>query len=374
MYLQKINLVNFRNYGKQEIAFHPELNIFYGANAQGKTNLLEAIYYLAVTRSFRTSQDAELIKRGEQYFFLRGRFARKKSDSVVQVEIGYRGSQRIQVKLNGVPAKRIEVANLLPVVVFSPEDLLLIKEGPGRRRRFINLEGSRLRKVYYRDLKEYQRALMQRNRLLKENKGLEVKEELFEPWNKVLCNYGSRIIRQRLSLLKSLEREAIPFFQYLTSQKEELSLRYISSFPLPPEDGKMEEHFLKSLQGRYGEERRRGYTLVGPHLDDFEILINGAEAQKYASQGQQRSAVLALKMAEVKLFNAYYGESPLVLLDDVFSELDGERKRHLLQHLEQMEAQVFITGVELPRYFKGETKIFQVNEGMISNEGNWGDH
>ena len=374
MYLQKINLVNFRNYGKQEIAFHPELNIFYGANAQGKTNLLEAIYYLAVTRSFRTSQDAELIKRGEQYFFIRGRFARKKSDSVVQVEIGYRGSQRIQVKLNGVPAKRIEVANLLPVVVFSPEDLLLIKEGPGRRRRFINLEGSRLRKVYYRDLKEYQRALMQRNRLLKENKGLEVKEELFEPWNKVLCNYGSRIIRQRLSLLKSLEREAIPFFQYLTSQKEELSLRYISSFPLPPEDGKMEEHFLKSLQGRYGEERRRGYTLVGPHLDDFEILINGAEAQKYASQGQQRSAVLALKMAEVKLFNAYYGESPLVLLDDVFSELDGERKRHLLQHLEQMEAQVFITGVELPRYFKGEAKIFQVNEGMISNEGNWGDH
>ena len=180
------------------------------------------------------------------------------------MEIGYRGSQRIQVKLNGVPAKRIEVANLLPVVVFSPEDLLLIKEGPGRRRRFINLEGSRLRKVYYRDLKEYQRALMQRNRLLKENKGLEVKEELFEPWNKVLCNYGSRIIRQRLSLLKSLEREAIPFFQYLTSQKEELSLRYISSFPLPPEDGKMEEHFLKSLQGRYGEERRRGIPWSAP--------------------------------------------------------------------------------------------------------------
>lgn len=376
MYLRKIFLKHFRNCSEQEICFSPGINVFEGKNAQGKTNLLEAIYCLSVSRSFRTNQEAELVRWEEHFFFLKGVFEQERESSTV--ELGFRLPNQFQLKVRGASIKRADYIHRFPVVIFSPDDLLLIKEGPTVRRRFMNLEGSRLKPLYYAQLKDFQRVLRQRNRILKNSDHHDVPPDLLEPWNRALVDLGSRIIRQRISLLRALESASRLFFKALTASSEEMSLEYISSVDFQGDLERLENHFLTRLEECRRDEIKKGYTLLGPHLDDFRFKINGREVKRFASQGQQRTASLALKMGEVELFQASGREKAVVLLDDVFSELDRSRRRQLLDFLLDREGQAFITTalplgelVDVPR---NSLQIFYVDKGKINIAGTGNGH
>jgi DNA replication and repair protein RecF len=366
--LESISLTNFRNYDGQEILFHPRFNFFEGLNGQGKTNLLEAIYYLAVAHSFRTGQDHEIVNWNEEYFFLKGVFTQEKGRSLV--EIGYQQPPGLKIKVDGKAIRRSEYIHRHPVIIFSPDDLRLVKEGPSVRRRFMNLEGSRLKPRYYRQLKEYHRVLQQRNRLLKDMKNAAVNQALFEPWDHALVALGGDLIRQRLSLLQTLEKQACFFYRQLSASAGTLSLRYLATVEVGNDPALIERSFSDRLKKTRSVESKRGCTMIGPHLDDFALLVDGYDAKKFGSQGQQRAAALALKMGEVNLFRVSTKETPVVLLDDVFSEFDLERRKQLLQFILDGEGQSFITSStpieQLVRGLNGGKKIFFVHKGKIT--------
>ncbi len=369
-YLEDLTIRGFRNYRQQQLQFHPRLNIFVGENAQGKTNLLESIYYLSVNRSFRTNRDQELIHWDDNVFFLKGIFNKNGFQHSAQASYSQRGQLKIVVNNNHV--NRYDNLQFFPVVVFSPDDLQIIREGPSVRRRFINLETSRLDPLYFKDLKAYQRVLLQRNHLLKEKQNHRKINEFLEPWDQALVSLGSSIIRARIAMIDLLEKEADLFFDLLTDSRERLSLEYISTVDHTPDPAVTISNFQQALMKKRNQEIRRGTTAIGPHLDDIKISINGHDTRRYSSQGQKRTAALALKMAEVYLFEKRNSDCPIILLDDVFSELDNERKQHLLDFLKDNAGQCFISsavdlgnlGDNLHRGYKK----FSVCQGSINDE------
>lgn len=362
-----MKLVDFRNYLRQELTFHPQINIFGGLNAQGKTNLLEAVYYLTVSRSFRTNQEPDLPHFGSDSFSLKGSL--KKKEERCEIELYYRVSQPLRIKVNSKPIPRSEYIYRHPVVIFTPDDLLLVKEGPARRRRFLDTEGSRLKPLYYRRLRDYYRALLQRNRVLKEKRsGRFADYSLMEPWDEALVKLGGTIVRERIKLLRALQTQSQSHFCSLSGEQESLSLRYLSTINFAEEPHLIEKAFQEQLRENYSAELRKGATMTGPHLDDFAVTINGCDARKFASQGQQRSVVLALKIGEVDLFKKA-GEETILLLDDILSEFDEKRCNHLLQFLSEREGQSFITTAS-PQWAGGScwprrSKIYSVHGGKI---------
>jgi DNA replication and repair protein RecF len=369
-YIDSLQLKGFRNYRQLKVNFHPRLNLVVGNNAQGKTSLLEAIYYLSVTRSFRTGKDHELANREDGYFFLKGRFI--KDDFKNDIQVSYRSKGQLKVVINNNSANRYDHLQQFPVVVFSPDDLNLIREGPSTRRRFLNLEASRLSPVYFKELRAYQRALLQRNHLLKNNRNSGNIDNLLEPWNKALADLGSSIIHFRVELIQSLEKETRQFFNLMTSAREQLSLDYISSIDFSEGLQETKRNFIKLLAAKKDQELKKGSTAVGPHLDDLKISINNYDTRYYSSQGQKRTATLALKMAEVILFGQKHNESPIILLDDVFSEFDSDRKRHLLEFLNLKAGQCFITTAadsgSLSDFLQCDYKVLTVHQGSVRIE------
>lgn len=369
-YLDNLLIRGFRNYRQQQLQFNPRLNIVIGKNAQGKTNLLESIYYLSVNRSFRTNRDQDLANWDDNFFFVKGVFIKDGFEHTAQAS--YREKDHLKVLINNNPANRYDHLQLFPVVVFSPDDLQIIREGPSIRRRFINLEASRLDPVYFKDLKAYQRVLLQRNHLLKEKQHHGKKNELLEPWDQSLTSLGSSIIQARLEIKDALEKEAHQFFAIMTDSQEKLSLDYISTVEYSTDPIETKYIFLKALLAKRDQEIKRGITVLGPHLDDLRISINGYDTRYYSSQAQKRTAALALKMAEVNLFKKQNCDCPIILLDDVFSELDNHRKEHLLSFLKNTSGQCFITTAvdfnSLGENLHGEKKIFSVYQGSIADE------
>lgn len=369
-YLDNLLIRGFRNYRQQQLQFNPRLNIVIGKNAQGKTNLLESIYYLSVNRSFRTNRDQDLANWDDNFFFVKGVFFKDGFEHTAQAS--YREKDQLKVVINNNPANRYDHLQLFPVVVFSPDDLQIIREGPSIRRRFINLEASRLDPVYFKDLKAYQRVLLQRNHLLKEKHHPGKINELLEPWDQSLTSLGSSIIQTRLEIIDALEKEAHQFFAIMTDSQEKLSLDYISTVEYSTDPIETKYIFLKALLAKRDQEIKRGITLLGPHLDDLRISINGYDTRYYSSQAQKRTAALALKMAEVNLFKKQNCDCPIILLDDVFSELDNYRKEHLLSFLKNTSGQCFITTAvdfhSLGDKLHGEKKIFSVYQGSIADE------
>lgn len=292
----------FRNYRHQQLNLNPRLNIVIGENGQGKTNILESIYFLSVTRSFRTNRDQELANWEDTSFFLKGSFIKDQFKSDVQ--ISYSRNNPLKVKINEDEIERYAHLQEFPVVVFSPDDLLLIREGPSIRRRFLNLEASRLSPVYFKELRAYQRVLKQRNHLLKSFYGKQGKKtnDLLEPWDQALIELGSKIIHSRVKIINILEQEAEKFFTLMTTSKERISLEYATTVNYSEDTSETEKVFRQDLLRKREIELKKGLTAVGPHLDDLKIMINGYETRKYSSQGQKRTAALALKMAEVSLF------------------------------------------------------------------------
>lgn len=369
-YIEDLMIRGFRNYRREQLQFHPRLNILVGDNAQGKTNLLEAIYYLSVNRSFRTNRDQELAHWDDSVFFLKGHFI--KDGFKHSAQAGYSQGGQLKIIIDHNPVNRYDYLQLFPVVVFSPDDLQIIREGPSVRRRFINLEASRLNPIYFKDLKAYQRVLLQRNHLLKEKQNHRRLNELLEPWDQSLVSLGSRIIRTRIEIIDLLEKEADLFFGLLTNSREKISLEYTSTVNHSQDSAATENNFRLALIKKRDQEVKRGTTAIGPHLDDIKIAINGYDTRRYSSQGQKRTAALALKMAEVSLFEKRNSDCPIILLDDVFSELDNDRKQLLLDFLNDNTGQCFISsavdldnlGDNLHRGYK----YFSVFRGSIQDE------
>ncbi|NLY90551.1 MAG: DNA replication/repair protein RecF [Firmicutes bacterium] len=370
MYLEKIKIINFRNYATAEVELSPHLNILWGKNGQGKTNFLEAIAFLTLGRSFRTRRDEDLIKESAEGFYLKGEF--QGEDEGLTLEVG-NGRNRVVVKVNGVPYKsKRELFGRVRTVIFTPDDLQIVKGGPEKRREFLDLYLAQAYPGYREVYLLFYRALYQRNALLKRFKEGARDLNQLEVWTDRLVETGSRVILYRRQALAEISQWLNHYHQVMSNEQETLRCLYKGNDD-PAAELDLEAikaGFGRALRQKNGVELRYGYTLVGPHRDDLQILLNDRwELRVYGSQGQQRTAALALKLAMVDLIAKTQGTAPLLLLDDVFSEFDSERKQELLQLL-TAGAQTVISTTELKieHAFGGPRKTFLVEGGVISNE------
>ncbi|MGI6157235.1 MAG: DNA replication/repair protein RecF [Saccharofermentanales bacterium] len=357
MRLCSVDLTNFRNYDRLQLAFPEGTHILYGANAQGKTNLLEAIHLCASLRSHRTNRDEELVRHDADFYRTDVAFKTDRGlDETLSVEYRLPASRgdspsRI-IRYNGLLIDRLaDMMGLFHAILFAPEDLQIVKGGPVERRRFINHLISRTDRVYFRDLQDYGRIIGQRNRLLKrlKNDGAPGRDlapmaatEL-DVWDETLAQAASTLLEKRLAFVETLSENAALSLHHLTASRETLDIAY-KGFPGLEDDmdrPAIYDAFLGRLRRSREDDIFRGNTSTGPHRDDLLISLNGVDARLYASQGQQRSIVLALKIAELILLREISGEKPILLLDDVMSELDQSRRARLLEVI--AGHQVFIT-------------------------------
>ncbi len=365
MYIEKILIKNFRNLYEVFLELNKNLNILVGPNGQGKTNFLETIYFLGTAESHRTNSDYELINWDSSQALIQ--LMLKKRERNIKITCELMGSnKKIEVN-NNILSKVSDLLGNLNVVLFSPEDLKLIKGGPAHRRKFINIEVSQVSNYYYRLLMKYNHVVKQRNNLLKEIK-IRKNKDVLEIWNEQLVILGSKIIKKRLEVLKKIKILARLKQRQLTGGNENLSISYESSLEGDIVSGDIPLIFENNLANNIGEEIKRGYTLFGPHRDDIIFKINNIDLRKYGSQGQQRTTALALKMAELEFMKSETGEYPVLLLDDVFSELDKNRRAALLAIIQE-KIQTFITTTDINDL--GDIKIlshniFQVNNGEIT--------
>ena len=341
MKILEFSYQNFRNL--QDGKFHPQkgVNIIYGQNAQGKTNLLEAMWLFTGGRSFRGAKDAELpcMDSDKKEFSLHLRFfgGEREQTADLLLENGRR-----TVSLNGVKRKGSGclVGNFC-AVIFSPEHLSLIKSGPILRRNFLDCALCQIKPLYSQMLYRYQHTLQQRNSLLKDIPRHRELLDTIDIWDEKLAYYGSEIMRERMEYAKRMTAAAQKIYRDISGGKEEIGISYVDSLLKNGSETDLQENLFASLQRRREEAISCGFTLSGPHRDDLDILINGNSARAFGSQGQQRSAVLALKFAEASVLSEALREAPILFLDDVMSELDSARQEYLLNHLE--EYQVFVT-------------------------------
>lgn len=338
MYIESIELSNYRNYSNVKVEFGKNTNILYGDNAQGKTNILESIYMAATTKSHRkNTQDKDIIKIGEDESHIR-LFVNKK-DISHKIDMHLRKSKNKGVAINGIPIRRAtELYGLLNVIFFSPEDLTIIKNGPAERRRFMDLELCQISRLYYQNLASYNRILNQRNKLLKQiyhNRSL---MDTLDVWNMQLVDYGSRIIKERRNFIDMMNEIIGEIHSHLTSGKEKLEIVYECNVD--------EDKFNETLQEKTEMDIRYSSTQSGPHRDDISFLINGIDARKYGSQGQQRTVALSLKMAEIKLVKRIINDNPILLLDDVMSELDTNRRDALIEEIKDIQTIITCTGYD----------------------------
>lgn len=366
MKVKRLVLKNFRNYDDLTWNPHPCLNIVSGDNAQGKTNLLEAVFFCTAGRSFRTSRERDMVNWNEDSSLARAQL--EKEDSLLEISVSLNKNGGSTFFLNGKKQIRSKIFQPCMSVSFTPLDLELIRGSPSERRKWIDFELGPYDFQYLYNLEKYERVLSQRNNLLKNYHGSRARlAEMMEPWNKQLFAYGSKIISSRINLLKSIFPHLKEAFYVLTSGKEEFSFNYLSSLPLEkgigPED--LARVFEETARKKFHEEMARQQTLVGPHRDDILFFINRNDARKFGSRGQQRSVVLALKISLIRLFYREYGEYPILLMDDVLHELDSQRRTGL-DSLLNGEGQVFITSNRsLGGLFKGQSGKYRVERGKI---------
>lgn len=339
------------------------VNVIVGENAQGKTNLLEALWLFTGGKSFRGAKDSELVAFGAEQSRLTMDFHAAGREQQAEITV----KTRRTAVLNGISqGAASRLAGNFCGVVFSPAHLSLVKGGPQERRRFMDAAYCQLRPAYVKTLTEYNRILTQRNALCKANNAGEAAEELLELWDRQLTQTGCRIIHARQRYLHELTTVARQIYQGLSGGKEEFDIRYVSSLVCQNEETAQEiaEKLYAALRAHHREDMATGFTTVGPHRDDMEVLINGRPARNFGSQGQQRSAVLALKLAEASLLEKVTGEKPIALLDDVMSELDASRQDYILNHISDW--QVFITCCEpTPLLQLRQGKQFTMKQGQL---------
>lgn len=365
MRIVSLKMENFRNYQSLELGLNPKLNIFIGENASGKTNLLESVYYAGVGKSFKTSKDKELIRWGEKNAYLKLEIEKKFRTNSIEILIDDKGQKRILI--NKIPITKIgELIGFLKVVLFSPEEMKFIKEIPLERRRFMDISLSQQKKTYYYNLVQYNKILGQRNKLLKDYYGSKGLDNMLEIWDNELAKKAVIIAEEREKFLTELEVIADEKMRQLTFDKEGIKLNYETKINVNSDNPKQD--FLKVLEEDREKDFRLLYTNSGIHRDDIKVDVNGVDVRKYGSQGQQRSVALALKLAEIDLFYKKTGEKPILLLDDVLSELDLNRQRQLIEIAGKEQTILTVTHYNLENTLK--KTVFVVDKGKIIDKKN----
>lgn len=371
MYLEGIELKNYRNYETVKLSFSPSINVLIGENAQGKTNLVESIYFLAMSRSHRSPRDRELIRWDSDFAKVNGQLIKKSHSVPLEIVLSKRGKI---AKMNHLEQRKLsDYIGQLNVILFAPEDLSLVKGSPSVRRRFIDMELGQMNKIYLHHLTQYQRVLKQRNHFLKKVKYDRKHDALYlDILTEQLATEGAEVLYHRYRFVKQLTKWAQEVQTDISNGKEELRISYKTTSSVS--DKMSKEELLSQLQKDYEKAKEQeidqGTTTLGPHRDDLVFYVNEKNVQTYGSQGQQRTTALSLKLAEIELMYEMTGEYPILLLDDVLSELDDSRQTHLLNAI-QNKVQTFITttsldGVQMD--LLQNPRIFKVENGEISTE------
>ena len=358
MILKSIELKNFRNYEDLDLKFDSGTNILFGDNAQGKTNILEAAYVSGTTKSHKGSRDKDMIRFGEDESHIRTIV--EKQGKEYQLDIHLKKNRSKGIAINKVPIKKAsELFGILNMVFFSPEDLNIIKNGPSERRRFLDAEICQLDKIYLSDLTRYNKILMQRNRLLKDMQHQPQLMETLPVWDMQLVEYGKRLIRRRRQFVEELSEIVTGIHRNISGKREELVLRY---------EPNIDAEFLEDELNRVREkDRKYAQTSVGPHRDDISFFIRGVDIRKFGSQGQQRTSALSLKLSEIELVRQTIHDAPVLLLDDVLSELDSNRQNYLLNSIHDIQTMITCTGLdEFVRNRFQIDKVFHVIDGHVS--------
>lgn len=372
MYLSELQLNHYRNYESVDVHFSPDTNVLIGENAQGKTNLLEAIYVLALARSHRTNTDRELIQWHEDFAKITGLVQRSAGKTPLELVLSQKGKK---AKVNHLEqAKLSQYIGQLNVVLFAPEDLNIVKGSPAVRRHFIDMEFGQMSSKYLYNISQYKSILKQRNQYLKQLQRRQAKDLVYlGVLSDQLAAYGAEVTVARRQFLQQMEKWAQKLHQEITKDREVLTFKYQSQIPEEQLDQSVEELY-QQFQTLYEKQQTReveqGTTLIGPHRDDVQFLVNDKDVQAFGSQGQQRTTALSVKLAEIDLMKAQTGEYPILLLDDVLSELDDLRQTHLLKTF-QNKVQTFLTTTSLENVKKeiiATPRVFTVTNGVVTEE------
>lgn len=360
MIIKSLELANFRNYEELNISFDKGTNILYGDNAQGKTNILEAIYVSATTKSHKGSKDKEIINFNKEEAHIRTYL--EKENVETRVDMHLRKNKSKGIAIDGQKIKKAaDLMGLLNVVFFSPEDLSIIKDGPAERRRFADMELCQLDSFYLYNLNHYNKIIGQRNKLLKDMYFQPELKETLNIWDSQLVSFGSKIIERREQFVKQLGDIIFDIHKKLSGGKEELVIAYEPDVSI--------EDFEKQMKYNQDKDIRLKQTTTGPHRDDFSFVVNGVDIRKYGSQGQQRTAALSLKLSEIELVKKISKDTPVLLLDDVLSELDSNRQNYLLNSIGNIQTIITCTGIDEFINNRFEiNKIFKVTNGTVNCE------
>lgn len=362
MIIESVDLQNYRNYEFLNMTFDNKINIIYGDNAQGKTNILESLYVCATSKSHRGSKDKDIIRFGNDEAHIKVMV--KKHGMNYRLDMHLKKNKTKGIAVNGIPIRRaVELFGIINIIIFSPEDMNIIKNGPSERRRFMDMELSQLDKIYLSNLVNYNKVVVQRNKLLKQlqfsvDSGL---VDMLDVWDMQLVRYGSEIIKRRMDFIDNINSIIRPVHSKLSGNKEILNLRYI---PCTTTDN-FKDEVIRSRE----RDIKFKMTNVGPHKDDVAFFINDKDVRKYGSQGQQRTCALSLKLAEIELVKKVINDTPVLLLDDVLSELDANRQNFLLDSIGDIQTIITCTGLdEFVNNRFSINRIFKVVNGVVSNE------
>ena len=360
MYVESVELNQYRNYDSVKVDFSPGINILYGDNAQGKTNLLEAIYVSGTSRSHRGTRDRDLIRFDQDEAHIRLMF--RKEDLSHRLDLHLKKKKSKGIAIDGLPIRKVsELFGMLHVVFFSPEDLSIIKNGPSERRRFLDMELSQLDRGYYALMVSYSKLLQERNNLLKQIYYAPSLRETLDAWDEQLVRTGEAIIAKRDIFVDKIHRMMREIHGSLTGDQEEMEVRYEPSVETYLFGDKLFEQRERDIQS--------GTTSIGPHRDDMGFLVNGTDIRRYGSQGQQRTAALSLKLSEIRLIEEITGDKPVLLLDDVLSELDHNRQNYLLDSISGIQTIISCTGLD--EFVQGRItldRILRVDRGTVQIE------
>lgn len=365
MHVENIRLINFRNYYSLNIDLNKKTNVFIGKNAQGKTNLLEAIYICATGRSFRTNRDKEIINFNKSEAYVGAQIDIGKFEKFIEIKMERDKAKRIRVNKTELKNYK-ELYSGLNVVVFSPEDLKLVKEGPGERRNFLDTEISQIKPVYSYNVNRYNKILFQRNNLLRSNKFQKNIKGLLEIFDIQLAKIGTDIIIERNRYIDELSKISNITHNKITLSNENLELKYISNIEISDNKLEMEKSYVDKLSKNIDKDIESASTGLGPHRDDILMTINNKDLKTYGSQGQQRTVVLSIKLSEVELIKKERGIYPVLLLDDVFSELDEERRKYLIRSFKDMQTLITVTDtIDLKEMNNIEKSVFFIENGKL---------
>ena len=356
MFIEKLELKNYRNYESLDIDLSNDVNIFFGDNAQGKTNILESIYLCATASSHRGSKDKDIIKFDNDEAHIK--LFTKKREMSYRIDMHLKKNKAKGIAINGVPVKRIsEIFGILNVILFSPEDLSIIKDGPSKRRKFLDVELCQIDKIYLNNLINYNKILNQRNKVLKDYERVNNVDTMLDVLDEQLITYSKVIIKRRKEFIKELNGIVFNIHSKISDNKEKINIVY-----KPNIDEKIEDMYLLNR----ANDKKYRTTSIGPHRDDMVFMNDKEDIRVYGSQGQQRTVALSLKLAEIELVKNRIGDNPILLLDDVLSELDDKRQHHLIDSLKDVQTLITCTGVnDFVNKQAGKNKLFKVINGTV---------